>query len=328
MENGTVVLRLIDLTWARLCELGCDEAALVRRVRRPRGAPWSRVPFETLCELVEAGAELTRDPHLGLRLSLPFDARKGGVLILLMLACRDVRAAARRLARYQRVAFDAHRVELEDDARRLVMDVPGPARPARPHLATWMCADALRGVRTMTGVAVRPTQVTLAAPAPEDSAGLARFFECPIVFDAPRTTLSIDEETACLPLRHANEVFRAALEEQAREIVATLPRRRTWRERARAAVEEELPREPTLAAVAARLRIPERTLQRRLHAEGTSVAELVAALRKELAARYLREGREVADVAHRLGYASPASFHRAFRVWYGTTPGAFRDRVE
>src|SRR5687768_8546144 len=126
MSSGTLVLRVIDLTWARLIELGVSEAELARRVERPRGAPWRRVPFDALCELVEAGLELTRDPHLGLRLSLEFDARRGGVVLLLMLACKDVRSAALRMARYQRILFDAHRIELEDHERRLVMHVPGP----------------------------------------------------------------------------------------------------------------------------------------------------------------------------------------------------------
>jgi AraC-like DNA-binding protein len=326
MSSGTVVLRLVDLTWARLIELGASDAELSRRVVRPTGAPWRRVPFETVCDLVEAGLELVPDPHLGLRLSLDFDARQGGVLLLLMLACKDVRSAALRLVRYQRLLYDAHRVDLEDHERRLILHVPGPARPAQPHLRTWMCADAVRAVHTMTGVRAVPLEIAFQHAAPPDRETLERFFGCPISFEAPRTLISFDESVLSRPLRHANETFRAALEEQARELAGALPSRRSWRDRARASLAEELPEEPTLESTAARLRLSARTLQRRLRSEGTSVAELLAELRRELAARYLEEERDVSEIAYLLGYASPSSFHRAFRAWFGTTPRAFRSR--
>lgn len=324
LSAGTVVLRLVELTWTRLLELGCDEAQLRRRVPLPRGTPWRRVPFETLCDLVEAGLEQTRDPHLGLKLRLELDPRLGGLLILLLYACPDLRGAIERLVRYQHLLFDAHRIDVEGD--RVILTVPGPDRPALPHLRVWALADVVGSLEPLTGAPGRPLEVTLSHPAPADVAPLERVFECPIVFGAPRDTLLLDPATLSRRLRHANEVFRTALEHEAQALAAAFPRRRSWSERARGALEDELPREPTLESAAARLRVSPRTLQRRLAAEGTSVGDLLGALRRELAARYLREGREIAEVAHRLGYASPASFHRAFRAWYGTTPAAYRAR--
>lgn len=282
------------------------------------------MPFELLCELVEAGLEQTRNPHLGLELSLELDPRQGGLLFLLMLACPDVRGAARRFARYQHILVDAHRMDLEDEDRRIVLSVPGKERPALPQLRAWALLDALRGVDTLTGLRNRPVEVTFEHPAPADVGRLERAFRCTPVFGAPRTTLAFDEATLSAKLRHADEMFREALEHEARLLAAAVPLRRSWADRARAALADELPREPTLESTAARLRVSPRTLQRRLAGEGTSVAELLAALRRELAARYLREGRDIAEVAFLTGYTSPESFHRAFRGWYGTTPSAFR----
>jgi AraC-like DNA-binding protein len=57
-----------------------------------------------------------------------------------------------------------------------------------------------------------------------------------------------------------------------------------------------------------------------LQAEGTSFAELVDALRREMAAAYLDQRVPVQEIAWLLGYAEPSAFHHAFKRWTGTTP--------
>ena len=36
------------------------------------------------------------------------------------------------------------------------------------------------------------------------------------------------------------------------------------------------------------------------------------------------EGGNIHDIAHALGFAEPSAFHRAFRKWTGSSPGAYR----
>ena len=56
---------------------------------------------------------------------------------------------------------------------------------------------------------------------------------------------------------------------------------------------------------------------------GSSPIQFLSERRMELAARWLRDdGVSVAEVSHRLGYASPAAFSRAFKRITGDTPGA------
>src|SRR5262249_16879752 len=68
-----------------------------------------------------------------------------------------------------------------------------------------------------------------------------------------------------------------------------------------------------------------RTLQRRLHEEGTSLARLIAQVRLDFARRLLRDPeRPIRDVAIDLGYSDPAHFTRAFHTWTGLTPREYR----
>ena len=68
-----------------------------------------------------------------------------------------------------------------------------------------------------------------------------------------------------------------------------------------------------------------RTLQRRLHEEGTNYSEVVENARCRAATRALREtDAGLAAIAAHLGYSEQSAFTRAFRRWTGTTPNRYR----
>ena len=92
---------------------------------------------------------------------------------------------------------------------------------------------------------------------------------------------------------------------------------------------DELPeREPGMAAVAGKLHMSPRSLQRRLHSEGTSFAELLSELRRDLALRYLRDQRiAIAEVGFLLGFLDVSAFHRAFKRWTGSTPAEYQRSI-
>jgi AraC-like DNA-binding protein len=79
--------------------------------------------------------------------------------------------------------------------------------------------------------------------------------------------------------------------------------------------------------VAQRLGISARTLARRLASEDTSYQRLLDETRRERALRDLSDSpRSIRDIATRLGFASPQSFHRAFRRWTGETAMSYRKK--
>jgi len=81
-----------------------------------------------------------------------------------------------------------------------------------------------------------------------------------------------------------------------------------------------------LEAVAKRLGMTGRSLQRRLRDEGTVFQTLRDELRKDLADRYLGQGMSFAEISFLLGFSEPSAFFRAFKRWTGLTP--FERRLE
>ena len=70
-------------------------------------------------------------------------------------------------------------------------------------------------------------------------------------------------------------------------------------------------------------------LRRRLHADGTSIQQLIGVARFEVARQLLREtDLSLAEIASALGYSDATAFFRAFRGWADTTPSPWRTRIK
>lgn len=81
----------------------------------------------------------------------------------------------------------------------------------------------------------------------------------------------------------------------------------------------------TVDTVARELTVSTRTLQRRLHQEGTSFQAVLRDTREALARHYLRTSAlSAGEISYLLGYEDTNSFYRAFQSWTGRTPEQMR----
>ena len=82
---------------------------------------------------------------------------------------------------------------------------------------------------------------------------------------------------------------------------------------------------PRLHAVARKLNLSERTLQRRLAEQGASFTTLLQTAQQREACHLLMHGDlSVTEIAGRLGYADAGHFSRAFKRWTGLSPTRWR----
>jgi AraC-like DNA-binding protein len=188
-------------------------------------------------------------------------------------------------------------------------------------------AYAATAAPTAPGAA--PTTVRFAHPAPVRAAEHRRLFGPALSFGAARTELVVPAATLALPLRTARPglaaILAARLEDQLDD-TARHDRPPGFPVLVRDAVLERLGRQQvTAASLARQLAVSERTLHRRLTAEGTTLREVLDQTRRDLAVEMLRGDRHpVKEVASALGFASTRSLHRAYRRWTGTTPRGSR----
>lgn len=81
----------------------------------------------------------------------------------------------------------------------------------------------------------------------------------------------------------------------------------------------------SLEHVAAELGMSQRSLQRLLEAEGTSFRKLTETIRRNMAARYLKDtSLPMKEIAFLLGFSELSAFSRAVKTWYGVPPKSVR----
>jgi len=99
-----------------------------------------------------------------------------------------------------------------------------------------------------------------------------------------------------------------------------------WRLRVENAIAPLLPHgQARMLEVCRELGVGSRTLARRLKSEGCTFAEVLDALRSDLAKRYLLEPElTVSEIAWLLGYRQASSFDHAFKRWTGKMPSQVR----
>ncbi|WP_437710833.1 AraC family transcriptional regulator [Sorangium sp. So ce448] len=315
-------------------ERGADRRALLEAAGLAGAAlagPDARVPLAAFYALIEAAVAATADPHLGLDFAARFEPEHFDALGFLAMSSPTLGESFRRMLRYQQIWNEGERYTLEIRGRRAHLGfVPfGPDRPAHGQLAEMFAFDALVNAGRMCGAPIQALAVRFRHAPEGDPEEKARRLGSPVLFGAPATELVLSVEELARPLPHANEALAAFLERHMSAAAARLPGAAppALSDRVRALLGERLREGADLDALAARLRMSPRTLQRRLGDEGTSVHALLDEVRRGRAAALLDADMAIGEVAYLLGYSEPSAFHRAFRRWTGVTPEAFRART-
>jgi AraC-like DNA-binding protein len=291
--------------------------------------PDGRVPADLALRLWQVAAEASGDPAFGLLAAEHVTISSHGPLGYAMHSSATLGEALRKLAAFFRLVNQYTSLTLVEERgavrARFVTSYPGDPDLLR-HPTECLFAGLVRGSSRILGEPVGGLSVTFRHTAPAADAPHREVFGVAPTFGAPHSELVFPRRLLDRPSQAPDPDLLAEAERHLRRRLEELPREDTFSARVRAALVEELRRgEPTLGRMASRLRVSQRTLQRRLGGEGTSLQALVDQLRRDASIRHLSESREsIAEVAFLLGFAEVSAFHRAFKRWTGKTPGAYR----
>ena len=172
------------------------------------------------------------------------------------------------------------------------------------------------------------SELRIAYPAPDYATRYRDIFHCPVVFDAPEHLLLFEAAILDRPLKHANPLTKKVLEEECRQLCRRLNENTSLRDRIRHELLFADRYFPTLDQLANRINMTERTIRRRLAAEGTSYKDILAEIRRQKALAFIAAGDfSMEEIAEKLGYSDVVGFYHAFKTWTGTTPAAFRTKA-
>jgi AraC-like DNA-binding protein len=275
----------------------------------------------------EAAVALTGDPDLGLVVAAAQPTGAFDILEYAFRASPTLRRGFEQLVRYGRVAREDLRTSIDEEGDRV--RVAFGLRPESPVLrqqADYFLLGWLRIARDASGRAdLAPLETCLPYPAPVRPRTLEQAFRCTLrfdvppalVFDAASMTLHLTRPDPHLVQLLGRRLSRLLPGDAADTSFSATVRRRVALDLASGNV--------TALRTAEELSTSERTLDRRLAAEGTSFREVLDGVRLEMARKYLRDPRlSLSEIAFLLGYSEVSAFHRSFKRWTGRTPLEFR----
>ncbi|ABS61707.1 helix-turn-helix- domain containing protein AraC type [Parvibaculum lavamentivorans DS-1] len=312
----------VEIVASVLKEVGKDPAAFPLP---PTGAV-SEDEFRIMSENLVALAD---DRSIALRLGASMHLGTHGLLGHAILSSRSLRQAAGLLIQYSPLQGTKGRIHLAftPDHAVLTFEPPFAVRGAPHFLVELFFAGVLAALRQLIGPLPDECRLELAYAPEMPEEVYRRFLGVEVSFGhsvnrfiGPNSRIDQPLSAAAIPVA---EMYRLQCERLLREMNAAGGMSGNVR-RMILGARGHL---PALGEASRHLNMSERTLRRRLAAEGTSYRGIVDDVRNHLARGYLGETPLcVADVASLLGFDDVANFRRAFKKWNGCTPQEFRLR--
>lgn len=285
------------------------------------------VPLSAGVEFLELAAATCACENLGLRLSQRQNLSLLGPLWPLAQSSTTIGEMLDDLANLFVLHTTGLHLTLERVAQGLVLNYDtASGMDASPRHTVELGIGIVIGTVRQIHPGWLPRNVSFRHSAPEALATHYQVLGPRILFNSDRNAIFLETAILNLPFgsgdSETHRILRARLSQQRKTIPGGT------RARVEALIRTLLPVTSCDLDVAARsLRLSSRTLQRMLAKDGSSFAELMDAVRADLARHYLGQSKlSIGEVASILGFSETSALTRAFRRWYGTTPRNARTR--
>jgi len=163
-------------------------------------------------------------------------------------------------------------------------------------------------------------------PEPEFSQEYNYLYHCPLKFDASAIELVFHKKYLDLPIVQTEQSLDQFLINSPAELLAKPGNDDSATAHIRGILSQgDLVDFPDFETIAQHLNSTPQTLRRRLKEEGSSYQEIKDDIRRDAAIYFLGQRQlNINQIAEKIGFSEPSTFHRAFKKWTGVTPGAYR----
>lgn len=157
----------------------------------------------------------------------------------------------------------------------------------------------------------------------------SKVFKHPVQFNSAGNTISFSNNILSEKIQFSDFELLLVLEGVARQrLEQVLQQQNTFTNNLKSLIYRLLePEFPSLSLIARNLHMSERSLQRKLKAEGTSYSKVISEIRKEIALDYLKKDLSIKEISYLLGYAEASVFINAFKKWYHDSPANYRSTL-
>lgn len=315
--------------WQSIEQLGLSPSMVQRHAQLPTDLHLNDAAIISTHQLFavwNAIEALSADPAFAIKMVRDTPSAKHKLAFLAALYAADFREGLARYSRFMRLCSPDQICVEEHEGKVSFTIVWPPGSGSEPYLSVEACfAFVLELGRRGTGEHLVPLAVSLRRPE-QNLQTHASFFGCPIHYGAARDQLTMSAAGLDLPFREHNPEVLHFMTPGMTAAVQELEAPVGFREQVIDVLKRTLANgRPTLPHLARELLQSERTLQRRLAAEGTTFSALLNEARRQVGLRLLADTTlELKEVAYLLGYEDTNSYFRAFRQCENVSPSEWR----
>jgi AraC-like DNA-binding protein len=331
---GDISVHYVSVMARTLEQQGIDSSRWLSRFRVSRNlltTPDARISIPRFMRMGHAAIQLTGDPALGLAFGENTRLTDLGIPGIAGACAPTLGESLGTLIAFERLTSYNSRGQSSTDRGTGGSMIASfysisPYNSYNCFVVDAILSGWVQFLRHLSPDPVAPVAVDIEYAAPVDPAAYAEWFGCPVNFGAPANRIDLPDSITDLPgnlaqpalFRHTRAQCEAALQQY------------QWGRTTAQRVKEEIAplmrgMAPEMAQIALRLGTTEWGLRRALTREDTRYRDLLDSVRSELASDYVRETPlSFTDIADLLGFANPSAFQKAFRRWYGCSPGDYR----
>ncbi len=306
-----------------LASAGIDPSTIVE--------PFGEIPLASFAAVMEAAAQKSGDPCLGLEWADAFPAGGTGLFGYLVLNAATLRDALRNWERYASLLTHPVEAKFEEDTHGAVVVWHWPTSMAAEHAqsSSFFAGLMISRFRRASRESWDPELVELAHRPMGCDETARRIFRCKVVYNATRNAVYLDTSVLDRRFASADSQLLSIVKLLGDHMLTDLKASGHILDETRLAIFENLEKgKVTLELISERLGLSPRGLQSRLKEAGKPFYVLLSETRATAATRYLRDtDLPLVEIAYLLGFSEQSAFTRAAQRWYDELPSVMRQKL-
>lgn len=289
---------------------------------------------ENFQTLIKGLLAQTDDPLFGLHTAQYVQPASYSVLGFITMNCQTLGEAISKIQPFEKLVGDMGTTSLSftDDYVKIQWHCRFTDSEVKRHSVDNCLASWVTFARFLTAKQGKPIQVRLQRKQPslQDCLAYQALFDCSILFEQNEDAILFEKRLLDLPLSTGNKTLLPTLEQHAQQLLEQA-QPLTVSQQVSYLLKQQLIDQQAAdckqSIIASKLKISDKTLQRRLQKEQTSYEQLWHQVRlahaKEL---LLQTALPLQQISGVLAFNEPRSFYRWFKQRTELTPGAFRQQ--
>lgn len=153
------------------------------------------------------------------------------------------------------------------------------------------------------------------------------FYGAPVSFSSDRARIVFSKQLLDRPVVQNQESLERLLADPIANFLVLNFYGESWSSKVGSMIQDQLHALPTLPELAAAMKVPPYTLQRRLAEEGVNYLAIKNQVKRDAAIEKLvHTDLSIEEISSQLGFSETSPFTRTFKEWTGVPPSAYRKR--